>query len=181
MTDVADLFDQFDHRKSIRTMVQRVRAHKPAEPLLAKVSPTDINALTSGIAAALTDFGKAEEDSKVATMHSHSAFIAWSAAFARKRHLRNRGAMAAIFNTYSKDSIYAKGFWLEVAEDSNPDNTHPTRVLSEFLKTQVGLEANRKFSARAVYVKCVHAWNAARRNGKTELKLYQTSKLPDLV
>ena len=27
---VADLFDQFDHRKSLRTMIQRLRAHRPA-------------------------------------------------------------------------------------------------------------------------------------------------------
>ena len=61
---IADLFDQFDHRKSIRTMIQKVRAHKPAEPALAESSPTDISAAVTGIAASLCDFKRTEEDDK---------------------------------------------------------------------------------------------------------------------
>lgn len=180
LEDVADLFDQFDHRKSIRTMVQKVRAHKPAEANLKDVSPTDINKCLAGIAAAREDFRLVEEDAKVGLIHQHAAFIAWASPFCRKRHLSQRGALAAVFLTYQRDAIYARGFWEEVADGSNPDNLHPTRVLGDFLKEQVGLSTTRKFSAKEVCIKCIHAWNAARRGERTGLKLYQREDLPEI-
>lgn len=180
LEDVADLFDQFDHRKSIRTMVQKVRAHKPAEHALKEVSATDINACVAGIGAALTDFSMSEEDDKIGLIHQYPSFIAWASPFCRKRHLRARGQMAAIFHTYKKDAIYARGFWEEVADCINADPEHPTRVLAEFLKDQVGLSATKKFTAKEVCIKCIHAWNAARRGEKTALKLYVRDELPEI-
>ncbi len=180
-TGVADLFDQFDHRKSIRTLVQKVRAHKPAEDTLRDVSPTDINIMLSGIAASLSDFGRVEEDAKIGLIHQYPSFIAWACPFARKRHLRLKGVMAAIFAAYNRDAIYARGFWSEVADESNASNVHPTRVLAACLRTQIGIRDKQKFSARDVYVKCCHAWNAARRGKTTALKLYPREGLPPLT
>jgi hypothetical protein len=179
LDDVADLFDQFDHRKSIRTMIQKVRAHRAVESSLAEVSPTSINVCATGIACALGDFQRLDEDQRIQLIHRESHFIVWASPFAKKRHLSASGQMAAIYLTHKKDPIYARGFWEEVADGSNPDHTHPTRVLGEFLKEQCQTGVgSKKFTAKEICAKCIHAWNAARNGGKTALKMYNRESLP---
>lgn len=180
--DVADLFDQFDHRKSIRTLIQKVRAHKPAEQSLANVSPTTINVITTGIGCSLSEFRQTTEEDKVRLIHQYPGFIAWAAPLALKKHLQTRGVVSAIFDTYNKDAVYARGFWDAVAEESHPNNSHPTRKLASFLKSQMGKgNDGRKFTDIEMHIKCRHAWNAARRNATTELKLYKNSGIPSLA
>lgn len=174
--DIADLFDQFDHRRSIRTLIQRVRAHKPVESVLEDVSPTDVNVCLTGIAASLLNFAQAEEDQRVGLIHDNAAFIHWAKPFVRRRHLTSRGVVAAMYDTYHRDAVYAGGFWAFVGEESHPNPDHPTRALAAFLKdmvrTQVG---SRKWTAQDVHTKCMHAWNAARKGKRTDLKVYKTT------
>ena len=181
LDDVADLFDQFDHRKSIRTAIQKVRAHKAVESNLTEVSPTSIGVCTRGISAALNDFDRIDEDQRIQLIHRESRFIVWAHPFTLKKHLASSGPMAAIYLTHAKDPIYARGFWEEVGDGSNSDHTHPTRVLGDFLKEhyQVGA-GNKKYTPREVCAKCIHAWNAARNGGKTALKMYNRDTLPTI-
>lgn len=181
MHDVADLFDQFDHRKSSRTLTQKVRAHKPAEDVLRDVSPTDIHNAVVGIAAVNENFGPLDEDERLKLIHRYPEYIAWAAPFMRRRFLKGRGVSAAIFASYRTDAIYAKGFWGECSEESNPNFKHPTRVLAKFLRDHYGAKPEKRFPARVVYTKCVHAWNAARSGGTTALKVYKSTDLPQLV
>ena len=184
--DLADLFDQFDARNSIRTSIEKTNAHARVEPELDEISPTDINCAIRGIATALWRCGEYErldEDARISLIHDHTDFIRWAAPFVRVRHLRRTGIVAAMFDTYARNRNDATEFWVSVRDENHPDNKNATRRLAVFLRDSVGgaKTGRHPWGTRAIYVKCCHAWNAWKGGDSTALKYHPNAPLPRLA
>lgn len=186
--DLADLFDQFDNRHSIRSGTDKINAHKGVYDDMDSVSPTDVNRAISGIAYFLTDDGqqrRLDEEERIRLIHQYRPFILWAAQFTGRRQFSGVGVVAAIFATWSRSPRLATEFWTQVAEESHPDNWNGSRVLAAFLRDNIG---RRKFGTstplynqRVYYVKSIHGWNAWRRNATTDLKYHENCQWPRLV
>lgn len=181
--DLADLFDHFDTGKSTRSITDRIKAHGAVESELSDVKSTYVKYAISGIAAYLSDFGESGQlstDESIQFLHQHQSFIVFARQFNGERRLRDRGPMAAMFACYDKNHSLASTFWEEVRDESNPDNTSPTRILSVFLRDQKGEESSKRFDMRAIYAKCIHAANAWQAGKSTDLKYHHKAALPVL-
>lgn len=102
------------------------------------------------------------------------------------RHLFRGGVAAAMFKTYEKAKGASKEFWTLVRDESGPDNRSPDRVLAKYLvRTTVatgrGVQPGKACaSTREMYVKCIHGWNAWRKNSTTDLKYHASAKTPSI-
>lgn len=185
-SDLADLFDQFDNRHSLRTLTDKVNAHKACDDIIRSVSATDVKNAVSGIAWYLFNVGDAaamDEDRRIRLMHEFPEFVAWAAAFVRPRGFRRSGVVAAMFATSETNRLAATQFWQHVTEEDHADNQNPTRSLAKFLVASIGDGHNgkSKWPPRAFYVKCVHAWNAWRDGRGTDLSYYPTAPFPKVM
>lgn len=183
--DVVELFNHFDNRKSIRTITDKVTAHKAIHTELIDMAPTWVQKALSGIdnfRQMRLDMPRLQEDERTRIIHDETNFIAWSEQFAKHRHLSLAGAMACIFHTYNTDESLALDFWTQVAEESATTPEHPTRKLAKYLVACVGRDSKpAHHDTRAQYAKCVHAWNAWQASDSTELKYHPSKPLPDLL
>jgi hypothetical protein len=183
--DLADLFDQFDPRRSIRSASEKINAHKGVHNDLDETSPTDINKCISGIAFYLTDDGaskRLDEEERMGLIHEYREFIIWASQFTGRRHLGFVGLVAAMFATYNKSKKAADAFWKQVANEDHPDAKNASRVLAMFLRDSVAMfkpnSREPKWPPRAYYVKSLHAWNAWRRDEVTSLSYYPNAPWP---
>lgn len=184
--DLVDLFDQFDTRNSVRQSTDVVRAHKSIHASLDGVSTMSINRTLGGIKFYYTDAGvKMDSERRVRLIHSdeHERFMLWADSLYSGKHMRNSGVIAAMFATYQKDPQKSDVFWNEVLRESNPDPDNASRVISRFLRENVGRKQSSgkdKWTTHAIYVKCIHAWNAWRRGEGTSLKYHVAAGTPRL-
>lgn len=178
--DLADLFDQFDPRKSIRTINDRITAHKSVHDELADIAPTPLAKGTAGIAAFYSGFGESErleEDERIRLIHKHQEFLLWSCRYLGRRALTAVGAVSAMFATWHRDPEDAELFWDAVRDETEPAGS-PSRKVASFLKDRFLPHVQKKFDSRATYVKCIHGWNAYRTGQSTDLKYTRTAALP---
>lgn len=183
--DLADLFDIFDPKRSSRSTKDRINAHAACEGALTTASPTAINKSLGGIAfyyrAIHGAKGMSDEDVKVRLIHEHPQFIAWATQFVTLRRMARTGVIAAMFASWSKDEAAATTFWLEVRDESNPNNRAPSRLLATFLRENAQQQPTNRttgWDVRAYYAKSIHAWNSYRAGTKTDLKYYAQGDLP---
>lgn len=182
--DMAMLFDQFDHRRSLRDMKDKINAHKAIEPNLSDVSMSNLKILLAGLSYCLSGCGEErslDEDERVRLLHEHQKFIKWGARFL-SAYTRRCGVIAAMYAMWRKNEWEAEVFWDEAINASNPDAISPTRRLNTFLMTshadiRAGLN---KWNQRAMYVKCIHAWNAWKKGHQTDLKYHPRAPLPSV-
>lgn len=182
--DLANLFDMFDHRITVRTAFDKVKAHRAVETSLANVSPTKIGEALRGIATCMSGCGEEvpiDEDARVRLVHEHQSFILWVSPFLGRRHLVRSGVMGAMFATYEVDRDGANIFWQLVSDESHENVHNATRILATFLRDSYAAQQRRvktSWGTRGIYTKCIHAWNAWLRNETTELKYHSRSPLP---
>lgn len=187
--DLADLFNQFDNAGSVRTKKEQIGAHGCIHTEYEGIAKRRLSAATAGIAAFLGSFGDgrrlATED-QVRLLHSHKEFILWVAPFVGHKLLERMPVVAAIFATWQVSPIAAGEFWTLVNDESHPDVNNPTRFMHRLLNERYLLGSTakrndnrkREWDDRAIYAKSIHAWNAWRRNTKTDGKYYADSPLP---
>jgi hypothetical protein len=88
-----------------------------------------------------------------------------------------------MFATWQKAKQAATDFWTSVRDETGPSPTTPDRRLARYLLT-VGLDRGkgalgvRKAQPREFYVKCLHAWNAWRKQETTNLNYYADKPVP---
>jgi hypothetical protein len=104
------------------------------------------------------------------------------------QHMRRGAVVAAMFLTWSRSRRAACEFWQAVRDESGAHQKMPDRVLARYLLTKTvknGSTNSRVTSGVAVpremFVKCIHAWNAWRKDTTTDLKYHAQAKIPAAV
>ncbi len=182
-SDVVGLFSHFDNRKSNRTATDKAKVHKSIHQELARVAPSYINRLLNGIQCFYADgvTTQGDEDTRTKLIHEETAFLAWAGNFVRGRLLGRSGVIACMYRSYYASASLANEFWSMVLKESAPKPDHPTRVLARFL-SEMDLPGEKgRWDSRALYAKCIHAWNAWQEGKKTTLHYYPDAAVPNLV
>jgi len=181
--DVVELFNHFDNRKSIRTASDKSKVHKSVHQELSRIAPSYINRMLTGIQCFYADgcTTHGDEDERTKLIHQETDFLAWAGRFVRTRHLGRSGVIACMYRTFHADRELANTFWDTVLAENAPSPSHATRVLATFLR---GLDVppnKGRWDTRAVYIKCIHAWNAWQTDTATDLKYYPAAGVPNLL
>lgn len=177
-----DLYEQFNQQLSTRSMTDLIKNRAAYEEELDGIPPTNIGYAIAGIGVHLSLWNPRQVFEIRDFIQTYPTFIAWANHFVAKRELRKPGVIGAMFSTYNRDREPADTFWKMVRDESGATPECPTRVLSKFLHDVVMEHARvQKWSARAHYTKCHHAWSAWRRGGTTALKYIEGSPLPEPV
>lgn len=104
----------------------------------------------------------------------------------RTDHLRRFPVAAAMFGSWSKNRHDATTFWGAVRDETGSSPDTPDRKLASFLirngisRSGKIVELARKAEPREFYVRCIHAWNAWRKEDKTDLRYYPEATLPTI-
>jgi hypothetical protein len=191
LEDVARLYATFDSRMQSRTVADINRSFAATVPIIADMPATTINAAVAGMAygtwfSKMTTIQPAE---KAELLLEHTDFIVWLnglvSASNEQGHLRRQAVTAAMFGTWQKAKLAAAEFWTAVRDESGGRADLPDRRLARFLLTHSinrGRGANRGVASdtREMYVKCLHAWNAWRKNEATDLKYFADKDIPTI-
>jgi hypothetical protein len=201
MDDVAKLYATFDSRTQVRTTNDINRAFAAVDEELAEMPSKIINLCVTAISYCkhgdtYTSVPAAERAECLLENHN-KAFIAWvheilgsSANKESSRLLWRAPVVSAMHACYTKSKRDANEFWLAVRDGTGATPKTPDRLLNRFLLAKVvisgGANANSRkrseiVAPREMYAKCVHAWNAWRRETTTELKYHAQSKIPAAV
>lgn len=107
------------------------------------------------------------------------------------QHMLRWAVTRAMIETWRINKDAALEFWMNVRDGANLEAHAPELELRSYLMgcymTGSGKSGNSKArsrdiaSAREVYVKCLHAWNAKRRGKKTDLKYYSSAPVPNIA
>lgn len=182
LTDVAQLYATFDHRRSQRTTPEINKGFAGASPALAELKPRIVNVCASGLAFAQWELEAArkEGEDKALLVIEHEDFVVWLAQLCphdhKFRHMLRASIVAAMFKTYTRNKTAAGEFWQLVADESHASNKHPTRLLARWLLTHDiyaaadRVDRQKVDSPRSMFVRCLVAWNAW-RGGKKEVEL----------
>jgi hypothetical protein len=188
--DVADLFAQFDPAGSVRTPTEVLMAGARQHAELANLSAAAVKHAVQAIVSLMQHTGDASGrvpvEAKRGIVSDNIPFILWTTQFTGASRMRTSGVLPALAATYKKNPDAATEFWKMVREESHPQVDHPTRKLGRFLALIVnGQEFNKKkgkpWTPRAVFVKCIHAWNAYRKGVTTDMSYFEESDIPELV
>jgi hypothetical protein len=196
--DVARLYATFDSRTQVRTTNDINRAFAAIDPELSELPTKIINLCVTAIAYCKhgDQYSQipAAERAECLLDENNKLFVAWVHAVLgnsgnkeSSRLLWRSSAVAAMHASYQKSRRDANEFWLAVRDGTGSTPKTPDRVLNRFLlgKAVIGSKTARHSSGlvspREMYVKCLHAWNAWRRDSTTDLKYHAQAKIPAAV
>lgn len=198
MDDVARLYATFDSRSQLRTTNDINRAFAAVDAELSQLPSKLVNMCVSAISYA--KFGEsyalvpAQERAEVLLEEENKRFIDWvycvlGTHSQASRHMWRGAVVSAMYASWHKSKKASNEFWLAVRDGTGANPKVPDRVLNRYLLSH-GVTANggeRKkrstavASTREMYVKCLHGWNAWRRNSQTDLKYHAQAKIPAAV
>lgn len=191
--DVAKLYSSFDRRESARLTGDINRAYAAAHPNLIDLPSAVINLAVSGISSSLwQDYYAIKPEVRAAKLLEHPDFVVWldkiltpnKDGAKRLRHLKRAPVVAAMFATYCKAKAASTEFWRLVKDGAGQDHKSADRKLNAYLLENAlaggGHRSGRiaGVNQREMYVKCLHAWNAWRSGGSTDLKYYPNADVP---
>lgn len=196
--DVARLYATFDSRTQVRTTNDINRAFAAIDPDLSELPTKIINLCVTAIAYCKHGDNYAQvpaaERAECLLDDQNKAFVAWVHAVLgnsgnreSSRLLWRSSVVAAMHASYQKSRRDANEFWLAVRDGTGSTPKTPDRVLNRFLlgKAVLGSKTARHSSGlvspREMFVKCLHAWNAWRRDTTTDLKYHAQAKIPAAV
>lgn len=198
LDDVARLYATFDSRTQVRTTNDINRAFAAIDPELSELPTKIINLCVTAIAYCKHGDNYAQipaaERAECLLDEQNKAFVAWVHAVLgnsgnreASRLLWRSSVVAAMHASYQKSRRDANEFWLAVRDGTGSTPKTPDRVLNRFLlgKAVLGSKTARHSSGlvspREMFVKCLHAWNAWRRDTTTDLKYHAQAKIPAAV
>lgn len=198
LDDVARLYATFDSRTQVRTTNDINRAFAAIDDELSQMPTKIINLCVTAIS-----YGKhggeyakvpAAERAECLLEDAGKRFVLWvyevlgGHAGEKSRLLWRGPVVAAMHACYQKSRRDANEFWLAVRDGTGATPKTPDRVLNRFLLSKTvthGGATSKKASdlaaPREMYVKCLHAWNAWRRDTTTDLKYHAQGKIPAAV
>jgi hypothetical protein len=202
LDDVARLYATFDSRTQVRTTNDINRAFAAVDPELSLVPTKIVNLCVTGVSYSRNGDNSrhrtAAERAECLLEVDVKSFVAWvhemlGSNNESSRHLWRGPAVAAMCDTYKKSRKASSEFWMAVRDGTGATPKTPDRVLHRFLLTKTvnhgGMATggrtpgsrNSMCGAREMYVKCLHAWNAWRRDTTTDLKYHAQAKIPAAV
>lgn len=199
LDDVARLYATFDSRTQVRTTNDINRAFAAIDPDLCELPSKLINLCVTAISYVRhgdTYSNKpAAERAECLLEPESKIFIQWVSSVLESnndatKHLWRAPVVSAMHATFHKSKRDANEFWLAVRDGTGETPKKPDRVLNKFLLTRTVARdgsSHRKRSAgslcppREMFVKCLHAWNAWRRDATTDLKYHAQAKIPAAV
>jgi hypothetical protein len=198
LDDVARLYATFDSRTQVRTTNDINRAFAAVDKDLSEIPTKIINLCVTGISYARYGDGyasrSAAERAECLLDDDNKAFIAWvhdvlGSNNDNSRHIWRSPVCAAMHSTFIKSRRSANEFWLAVRDGTGATPKTPDRVLNRLLLTKVVRKGNGTSAGhsgtvcapREMYVKCIHAWNAWRKDVATDLKYHAQAKIPAAV
>ena len=188
MADVAILYAQFDGAKNARSQRDVNRAVQFSSSLEdCRIHAFD--ACTTGIIFAKTqstkigEVGLSPEERPLVTI-AEEEFVRWYLSLTGSDEsmdmMERKAVVCAMYLTWKKRKLEATQFWVAV-RDGTEQVGSPTRVLQKYLlKTSVAsnnTKTSRSEDTMTMAIRCIHAWNAWRNKGQTDLKVY-SKKLP---
>ena len=200
LNDVAALYNTFDSAMASRTTSDINLAFAATIPQLRGIGKKYIN-VTVGAAAALKwsegELNRVSPAEKAEELLDRYSFCEWLTKIIPTSNL-NPGSLAkpllripvvmAIMATHDKSRRDAEEFWTLVRDESSPERDNPSRVLARYLvrasiaggqmSTNKNDRTKRLVSARELYVKCLHAWNAWRKSESTSLNYHANAPIP---
>ena len=185
MDEILDLYEQWDNVISVRTERDIINSRIKYIEGLNDITPTIVKYSAKGIACHLKLRNPKEKFDPIELIRPYAHFVKWSSNFINDRKLKRPGVIGAMFNTYNFDIKDSIEFWSSVKNLSGPDLKYPPRTLGEFLKECIFTQgkyknSNQKWSQKAYYVKCLHAWNAWKKGNTTNLHYHDGSPLPEI-
>lgn len=195
--DVAKLYATYDSRAQLRTTNDINRAFAAVDPDLAEVASRIVNLSVTAISYVRDGENYAQrpaaERAECLLDDANKAFICWLSDIVGSSgdtgdHLRRAPVASAMYMTFAKSKRAAMEFWLAVRDGTGASPKSPDRVLHRFLLTKSVKRHLGKMrgkghvsGSREMFVKCLHAWNAWRRDTTTDLKYHAQAKIPTAV
>jgi hypothetical protein len=173
--DLADLFRQFDSRRSARTPADVSGAYQGLEDDLGQAPRAAAKLAVEGVAWYLRNILgtvklKGDDTYTLFSKGEYHDFINWYGDLLSRKtpELKKKPVVAAMYNTYDVAPDDAMVFWRDAAQAaSNGDDTKPAVVLDHWLLAQSdGQQAGKPATDAQVFQACAYAW-AADRKGKT--------------
>lgn len=191
LEDVAKLYGTFDSKYSARSTGDINRVWAAAIPALAALPNRTINLAVTGMAFALWEslnrHKSAEERAVLLTEYPGFVLFLDELYQGDSRHIQRGAVAAAVFVTWRKMQADAKDFWEAVRDGSGTPHNSPDRKLNKLLLSSSVLHASgvntgkKALVHREMYVKCLHAWNAWRKDADTDMKYFPSAKTPTAV
>ena len=195
MDDVARLYSTFDSGIQSRTANDIYLSFAATVPELAGISAEVITKAAAGISFNLwgVTFNTAYQPAERAeNLLIYPEFVTWLqniftgtlSGESSKRHIRRVACVAAMHGSWLKNRQEATKFWEMVRDGTGASPGTPDRKLEKFLLT-TGVDTGngsrtrtRKAQPREIYVRCIHAWNAWRKNESTNLNYFPDAEIP---
>ncbi len=93
--------------------------------------------------------------------------------------------VGAMFGTYNKNEQNSTVFWRAVRDETGETPNCADRRIAKYLslarnRSSYNTKATRLSPVREIYVKCIHAWNAWRKNVTTNLNYHPDKEVPQI-
>lgn len=189
MEDAARLYATFDARQSARTKADVIRGFASASPLLESLESRKLTLACAGMAYSLWEDKMRHHDACEQSMLlvQNADFALWMtemiSGVGKNRHIFRMSVVAAMVKTWSKAKAAATEFWTGIRDGCTDPPGSPRQKLYRWLLTHTigsgaGKNAKEAASERETLVRCLHAWNAWRRNESTNLAYVSKAKTP---
>lgn len=191
LEDVSRLYATFDTRESARTAGDISRSVAAANPDLANLPLRAIK--LSVIALSSEKWGltmhKESPLQRALLMLDSPEFVLFvdEMLVGDCQHISRGPVVAAMIKTFRKNQEKSREFWQAVRDETGNVGS-PDRTLAKFLnRAAVNLGAGsipkgkKIVSHKECLVKCIHAWNAWRKETTTNLNYYDDAPIPAAV
>lgn len=199
LEDVARLYATFDSKTQIRNASDINKSFAAIVPELSHLAYRHVNLCVGALAwdakPSTPHLGSPQD--RAERLFDNVKVVLWLCnivPYDTKKcgHMFRVPVMGAMVSTYRKHQGDANTFWLAVREEDGVKPTSPDRKLAKFLsgvvvesgpaaqKPRIGQSLSRRASPREIYVKCLHAWNAWRKGGETDMKYYPAADIPSV-
>lgn len=194
LRDVARLYKTFDSRVGARSVSDVHRSITASDPELEDIRMSVVNGAISGYKLVMSDGNNWKRthaaDDPDELIHKLKKFILFLNGILdggpKSLHLRRSAVIGAIYLSWEKSQRDAEAFWTAVRDASGANNQDPDRVLNRYLLTtavrsDTSSQHAKTDTSRAMFVRCIHAWNAWRKNERTDMRYYESSPVPRVL
>lgn len=200
LNDIARLYATFDSKLQSRTSRDINVSFAATVPELACISGRVVNLAVAGMAYHLmgSHASRKQPAERAELLLEHTEFVLWLDGLlglqtkgtledGRKsaQHLHRSAVVAAAMATWMKAPEKATVFWTAVRDETGEKNILPDRKLAHWLlvtgTNNRGVTTEKRADEREFYSRCIHAWNAWRKNERTEMRYYPDKDVPRAV
>lgn len=198
--DVANLYATFDSKTMTRTASDIYASFAATIPELAELDRRTIGLLVGALDYASNpsvNYGGSQHGTAIKTtaekaeeLFDNVDVCQWLTSVLpggthTNAHMFRVPVAAAMVNTWRRSRSAATEFWLAVLNETGTSPNLPDRKLAKWLtqnRVSIGGRASTpqrfKTGPKEFYVRCIHAWNAWRKNETTNLNYYPTKPVP---